>query len=233
MDFGQIRDRIDALVTLGGWSNAFPPPDFAFLANEGLRLFTRETQHNIEDCTITTIQNVALYSVLDPLDPRKWISFFDDALYGGTVWISQTTRDKLRVDNRLWRSTVPGTPVWWYWAGPQLIGLYPPPSTGGTQVTLEGPRHEHVMVEDEDTPSFDDEFHEGVCLFGAWHWGKLHARGEDRAIAEGYLTEALSYTSRYLTSKAGQEAGLVVRRVSRSEQEYMGLGARQSPVFWP
>lgn len=237
MDYQALQARLEALIKLGGWSNAQPPPDYGFLVNEGLRLFTRETQHNIEELTITTVATQATYSIYNVVggvtDRRDWIAFFDDALYQGTIWISQTTRDQLRVDDRLWRSKPAGQPVWWYWASPTEIGLYPVPSTSSVTVNFCGPRHEPKLVNDTDTPLFNEDFHEGVCLFAAWYWGKLHTRGDERSIAIGYQQEALDYTARYRQTMAAQEASLVVRRVSRSPQEYIGLGSKQQPIFWP
>ena len=68
-------------------------------------------------------------------------------------------------------------------------------------------------------------FHEGICLFGAWHFGKLYARGESRQIADAYRVEGLNYARRCKESLAGKEAGHVIRRVSRPAQEYVSLGA--------
>lgn len=241
MTFAEIRDRIEALVKIGGWSNAIPGPDYALLANEGLRLFTRETQHNVEDVSITTVIAQPTYALLQgsPVDTRDWISLFDDALWGGSplplgnAWLSQTTRDQLRISNRLWRQTGTGTPQWWYWSAANQVGLYPVPAIAGVAVSFEGVRHEPRLSLDSSIPLANEDFHEGICLFGAWHWGKLYSRGEERSVAKEYYTEALSYTLRYKESLNSQEAALVQRRVSRPQQEYMNLGSKQSPVWWP
>lgn len=237
MDFLQIRDRIDALITLGGWSNAIPQPDLAQLANDGLRLFTRQAKQNCETLLITTVADQADYDITDPDDPRDWLSFFDDALYNsnlasGASWLQQTTRDNLRIMDRTWRNAPSGTPIYWYWANPTTIGLYSPPSVSDVEITFYGPRHEPVLVSDSQEPLFNEDFHEGICLFGAWLYGKLYARGEERSVAEGYYTEAMVYVASCKQSMAAQEAALVQRRVGRAPQEYMGSGSMMVPL-WP
>jgi len=224
MQFDEIRSRIEVLCKLAGWSNEDPLPNYAFLANEGLRLFTQEAQHNVEDVTITTVANQVAYAVSDSTDSRGWVEMFDDAAYGTTASLYQTTRANLRSDNRLWRQAAAGTPQAWYWASASTIGLYPKPSASGTSVYFQGVRHEPILDADSDTPLCDEVFHEGICLFGAWHFGKLYARGESRQIAEAYRVEAVVYADRCKASLAGKEAGQVIRRVSRSSQEYLGLG---------
>lgn len=232
MDFQEIQSRVEALVKLGGWSNAVPGPDYAYLANEGLRLLTRQTQHNVETKTITTAAQQEVYSLVDSADTRDWIAFFDDALYNTNTWLPQRTRHWLRTLDRLWRQTAASTPAYWYWSGPQEIGLYPKPSASGTTITLNGPRHEPRMSAVDDKPRIEETFHEGICLFGAWHWGKLFSRGEERDVAKEYLMEAQDYVKEYKSQMASQEAGSVVRTVARPPQEYLGMGSRYIPV-WP
>lgn len=230
MTFHELQVRTEALVKLGGWSNAQPAPDYASLVNEGLRNFTRETQHNIEDKTVTTVASQATYLLGDT---PQWIAFFDDALYNGTIWISQTSIDELRSKDRLWRMRPAGVPVWWYWAGPQKIGFFPVPSLSAVNVTFEGARHEPELANDTDVPLVDKDFHEGICLFAAWYFGKLYSRGEERGVAAGYRSEALDYAARYRQTLDAKEASLVVRRVQRAPQEYLGSGAKQFPIYWP
>jgi hypothetical protein len=221
--FDMLRDRTEALIKLGGWSNVIPEPDYAFLVNEGLRMFTREAQHNVEGLSVTTVANQAEYSIVTTGDTREWIELFDDAIYNAASYLPQTTRDRLRMDDRLWRKTAAGTPRFWYWTGPSEIGLYPKPSAV-VAITFEGVRHETRLDADSEAPLLCEDFHEGICLFAAWLWGKLHARGEDREIAKGYYAEALDYTVRCKDSMRSQEAGFVSRQVARPSQEYLNIG---------
>ena len=230
MDFDAIRDRIEALVKLGGFATTVPGPNYAFLANEGLRLFTRESQHNVEELTITTVSGQELYSTLftgsTPVaDTRDWISLYDDAVYNGVSWLPMTTRDKLRAGNPLYRDASNSTPSWWFWTRPfNQIGLFPKPDAV-VNINFMGARHEPVLDAGTDVPLLGADFHEGICLFGAWHWGKLHSRGEEREIAKEYREEALGYTARCKELMANQEAQHFTRQVRRSRPEYMGLGS--------
>jgi hypothetical protein len=232
VDFLQIRERIQALCTLGGWANVQPTPDYAFLGNEGLRIFNRHSQHNIEDITIATVVGQAAYSLVSS-DSRGWITLFDDAIYNSTDWLPQATRDQLRVSNRLWRDAENGTPQYWYWDSPTEIGLFPEPDTVSINVSFQGARHEAVMDADTDTPTLNEDFHEGVCLFGAWFHGKLYSRGEEREIALAYREEALDYVNECKNIVNSQEQNLITRRVIRPVREYMGSGTSRITVTMP
>lgn len=225
MDFSQLRDRVRALLTLGGWSNSEPAPDYAFLVNEGLRQFTLEAQHNAETVTVTTVIGTKEYSLLLPAnDNRSWVHIFDDASYGTTQWLPQTARDDLIESDPLWRQAASSTPNWWYWAGPNKIGLHPTPSAVAS-VYFNGIRHEPVLDADDDTPLAQEEFHEGIALFGAWYHGKLYARGDELAICDRYLAEAKSIAGRCKETEAAKEGRLLVRDVPRTPTEYLGFGS--------
>lgn len=83
MTFKDIRDRIYNLLLFGGWTNTAIKPDYAYLANMGLKLFTQESQHCVEGITLFTVRDQQNYNVQpDPLDKRDWIALFNDAAYG-------------------------------------------------------------------------------------------------------------------------------------------------------
>jgi hypothetical protein len=234
--FLEIQDRIEALVRLGGWSNAVPAPDYPFLGNEGLRLFSRQSQHNVEDVVITTVANQTAYSLFtgNPVDDRVWIAINDDALWNsgtlGAIWLPQATRNQLRAADREWRLRPAGNPEYWYWTKPGAeIGLWSIPSVSSITISMQGPRHEPEMVNDTDEPLLNEDFHEGICLFGAYHWGKTYARGAETDIVRGYYAEAMEYVSKCKQAMVNQEAGLISRRVQRPAQEYMGTGSMQIP----
>lgn len=215
MTLDQIRARITALVKLGGWSNTTPSPDYTFLANEGLRLLTLETQHNIESITVVTVVNQVEYDLTTALDTRRWITLFDDAIYNTGTYLPQTTRDKLRAEDRLWTIAAAGTPKYWYWYGPNSIGLWPKPSSASINVTFNGARHETVLTAGTDEPTINGDFHEAICLLGAWYHGKSYARGEEKEVLMNYREEAYAYIERYRGMTGSQEAGMLVRRVNR------------------
>lgn len=233
MQFDQMRDRVEALCKLGGWSNNEPLPDYAFLVNEGLRLFTAVSQHNVENKTIITVIDQERYSVSDSTDPRGWVLLFDDATYGTTAPLYQTTRTNLRYGNRMWRQAASGTPRQWFWASPTEIGLYPKPSAAGTIAYFQGVRHEPILDADSDVPLLDDDYHEGICLLGAWYQGKATAMGEFADKLAAYRAEGLEFAERAKGVMASQEAGLIIRRVERPAQEYLGLGNMAPAEYWP
>lgn len=233
MTLTEIEARITALVTLGGWSNSSPAPDYTFLANEGLRILTRQTMHIVEDYQLDIIRDQILYEIdTDSDDPRQWIAFNDDAQLNDQTFVPQTTRDNLRVANRNWRSTPSATPVNWYWAGPHKIGLYPAASASGGFIHFQGPRHEPRLVNGTDTPILEEDFHEGICLFGAWHHGKLYARGAEREIAASYFAEGEDYVNRVKEAMDSKEAQFVVRHVQRAPMEYVPNAGMGSVIWW-
>ena len=236
MLFYQIRDRIEALIRLGGWSNSVPAPDLAGIANEGLRQFSNISEHNIQDLLITTANGQGQYPIkTDPNDP-DWINLHDDAQWNASatapIWLPQATRNQLVQADKNWRSRPAGTPCNWYWAGPQVIGLWPVPSQDGMVISFEGARHEAEMVNDGDSPLVDRTFHEGICLLGAWHHGKLYSRMDENALLRQYYEDGKAMAEDFKDTLTAQEAGLIQRRVGRPAQEYMGVGSKQLP-FWP
>jgi len=81
--FKDIRDRIYSLLLFGGWTSTAVKPDYAYLANMGLKLFTQESQHCVEPLTLYTVGGQLTYSAQpDPSDPREWVMLFDNAAYG-------------------------------------------------------------------------------------------------------------------------------------------------------
>ena len=228
MQFDEIRDRIEALCKLGGWSNSDPLPNYAQLANIGLRRFTEVAQHNIEETTISTVNGTAEYSLLTADDQRGWVLIFDDATYTTTRRMYQTSASKLRREDRMWRQKAAGTTSRWFIIQPNVVRLYPPPDTTADTVYFSGIRHEPVMDADSDEPLAPEIFHEGICLYGAWHHGKLYARGEERAIVTQYLQEAKAFADACKAERADQDAPILQRRVSRSVPDYLVLTTYRS-----
>lgn len=235
MDFQHMQERTQALVTLGGWSNVQPPPAYPWLVNEGLRIFSREAQQNREDLNILLVVGQGAYNVItdstEPTDRRQWIWLADDALWNyqtegivGSQPLPQTTEDKLRSQDPAWRNYAPSVPTCWFWSNPHELTLWPTPS----QVVLcnwRGARHVAELVSPLDEPAIDETYHEAACLFAAWHWGKLYARGEERAVAQGYQSEAMELVNRFRMSESARETTLSARRVRRAPQEYMSPGS--------
>jgi len=244
MTFKDIRERIQNLLIFGGWTNTAIKPDYAYLANMGLKLFTQESQHCVEQLVINTQANVQNYHVCkdstNPTDPRDWVSLFNDAAYGfaapvppqlNVAWMPQTALNNLDNMDRLWQFTPAGTPTLWFWYDPQHIGLWPVPAAANTPITWLGNRYEPLMVNDLDTPLVPDVDCEGICLLGAWYHGKLYARGDERETVANYRDEGLAFAYRTKEIMAAKNAELTTRYVSRAPQEYMVSGAKQIPFF--
>lgn len=241
MTFKDIRDRIQDLLIFGGWTNTAIKPNYAYLANMGLKLFTQESQHNIETLPLVTVANQQTYDVhYDPTDPRDWISLFDDAAYGfqapvppqlNVAWLPKTAFNNLDNMDRLWRFTVPSTPILWFWYDPSHIGLWPTPSDDGTPITWMGARYEPTMVNDADVPLVPDVDCEGIALLGAWYHGKLYARGDELVTIANYRDEGMAFAQRTKEIMSAKNAGLTTRYVARAPQEYMVSGAKQIPFF--
>jgi hypothetical protein len=239
VDFQHMQQRTAALVTLGGWSNVSPPPDYAWLVNEGLRIFTRKAQHNREELLISLVVGQSCYRLpadtSAPTDARDWIHFFDDALYNvlpcpggglaliGSSWLPQATENQMRLDDRSWRQYPPSVPIYWYWGNVQEMAVWPPPSQS-VLMQWRGVRHMQKLVASIDSPAINEDYHEAVCLFAAWHHGKLYARGAEREIVAGYAQEAQDLVNDMKQNMASKEATLTTRTVSRPAQEYMPAG---------
>jgi hypothetical protein len=241
MTFKDIRDRIQNLLLFGGWTNTAIKPDYAYLANMGLKLFTQESQHCTETLDITTVANQQYYDVrTDPTDLRDWVALFDDAAYGfaapvppqlNVAWLPKTAINNLDNMDRLWRFTPAGTPQLWFWYDPQHLGLWPTPSNAGTPINWLGSRFEPPMVNDNDMPLVPDVDCEGIALLGAWYHGKLYARGDEIQTIQNYKDEGFAFADRTKEVMSARNADLFTRHVSRAPQEYMSAGSRQIPFF--
>lgn len=234
--FLELQARVQALVTLGGWSNVLPAPNYPYLVNEGLRIFTRESWCNWETLMLTTVVNQGDYDLIadspTPGDDREWIYLSDDALWNvlpdgcgnlSASYLPQASRNQLRKSDPTWRSYSPTQPMFWYWSNSQVITLWPPPTTP-VLCTWEGVRHVPKLEGDMDSPQINQDYHEAIALFGAWHWGKLYARGEERAVALSYKAEAMELVGKYKLNTTSKQASLMQRRVARPAQEYVDSG---------
>lgn len=236
MTFKEIRDRIQSLLIFGGWTNTAIKPDYAYLANMGLKLFTQESQHCVETLSLLTVSDQDKYAVNPyPDDLIDWIALFNTAQYStdnlSFSWLPQTSLANLDNADRLWRNTPAGFPIKWFWYDPKHIGLWPSPSADGISVTWLGLRHEPRMVNDTDTPLVPSMDCEGICLLGAWYHGKLYARGEEIRTVTNYREEGLAFAYRTKEIMSAKNAEMVTRYVSRAPQEYMVGGAKQIPFF--
>lgn len=223
MNFLALRERVQALVTLGGWSNAVPAPDYAFLVNEGLRQFTQRSHHNVENDTFATAVGTAEYSIND--ESRGWISLYDDATYGTTKRLWKTTEQNIRRGDPLWKQVSNGTPAYIWLVNENTVRLYVPPDAIET-VYIRGPRHEPLLDADSDEPLVSDFFHEGIALFGAWYHGKAYARGEEREVVGDYYKEAEQYAMDCRAQHAEQDTGAMVRRIRRTLPDTLYLDHR-------
>jgi hypothetical protein len=221
MTFEEIRNRIKALCTLGGWSNADPGPDYAFLANEGLRLFTQRAQHNVEDETFLSVVDQAEYQIAE--EEPGWILLHDDATYTTTKRLYKTTEQQIRRENPLWKHAESGTPSRIWLVNQNTVRLYPPPDTNGDAIYFRGVRHEPLLTADTQSPLVSEYYHEAICLLGAWSWGKTHARGEELGVLDRFLSEAEGYTNECKQQHAAADTEVFQRKMRRCTPEYIWL----------
>lgn len=243
--YQDMQDRIIALLTLDGWSNGYPLPDPSFLANYGISEFVQETNYNQESAIIQTVAGQAQYAMIsdlpnfppgNPLGPRKWLSWNDDALYnilpgtpGQGQYIFQTTREKLRETDVQYLDLPPSTPLCWYLANDQVIGLYPAPVTSGILIQFSGNRDLPPLVNDTDTLPWMDRYTEACCLFGTVYYAKLQARGEGLQTLARYIAEAMDLAAKFNQAFAAKQSALINRRVARPYPDYMDAG---NSAFW-
>lgn len=67
LTYSDMQQRVNQLLTLGGWSNSQTPPDPAFLVNFGVGQFVQETQTNQRQFAISTVANQTEYSLISGL----------------------------------------------------------------------------------------------------------------------------------------------------------------------
>lgn len=247
LNYSDMQQRVNQLLTVGGWTNSLTPPDLGFLVNFGVGQFVQETQTNQQQGVISTVANQAEYSLISdldnfppgfPLGPRKWYTVNDDALYsynpaaaGSSWYLPQTTRQRLRQNNVQYRDIPSAVPTFWYQANDQSIGLYPPPSTSGTLILFSGNREMEQLQEADDTLPWHDKYVEAACLYGAVFHGKTIARGEEIRTLSRYTNEATALVAEFVQDSVDKEAALINRYVARPTQSYISAGTRY-PFGW-
>ena len=230
MDMSAIQLRIQALVELGGWSNVGSAIDYGKLANEGLRNVTELSQHNVEDLTFNTVASQAEYNLqASPIAATvgpSWIFFFDDASRLTKNILRKTSEANVRRIDPLWNQQSASSPAWWWMSKPDTIRLWPCPSAIEA-VNFRGVRHEPALTDPTQVPLMPEKFHEAICLLGAYHLGKLYARGDDIEVCKGYLAEGNAMAMKLREQMSEADTGVIQRRVRRSQPEYLHMG------IWP
>ena len=217
MTFQEIRTRIQVLCKLGGWDNVDPPPDYAFLANAGVRQFSLEAQANQTNTTVTTVADQSEYALTTTAG--SWLNI-QDASYGTDQPLYKSTESQRRRENPLWFQDASGQPVYYWMVGSDTIKLWPPPSTAGVTIYLRGTQMDPVLTNDTDTPLSPIVFHEAICLFGAWFHGKSYCYGEEKSRAAMYRKEALDIVDKYSENLSAQDDSCIIRRVAKPPVRY-------------
>lgn len=221
MVFSEIRARIGDLIRLAGWSNTETAPDLAYLANHGSREFFTETQILTADTTATSVVGQAEYTLTTP---PEWVRI-TDVLWGTSTPLTQVTEARLRQRMPLWSQEGNGVPLYWWVSKANEIKLHPKPDVASTTIYVHGIRLDAVLDGDSDSPSCPAIFHEGICLLGAYHHGKLYAVGEQRQTLAAYMTEAENIMGRCRDFFAGQDSHALTRRVNRTPATYVNMGS--------
>lgn len=222
MNFERLRDRIENLCRIRGWANSDPVPDYAYLANEGLRQFTQRAHHNTEDGTLITVLDQPEYAI-DADDTPGWVLLYDDSSYGTDLQLRKVTEQKVRLRNPLWKHAESGTPRYIWLVNQNTVRLYAPPDTAGVTVYFRGVRHEPALIDDDQSPLVSEYYHEGIALFGAWSHGKTYATGDDISAVRNYLAEAEQYANHCKQQTAAADTEVFQRRKRRAAPEYMEI----------
>ena len=222
MTYLEIQLRIQRLCTIGGWANVDPPPDWGFLSNEGLRLFSTEAQYMPGETTITTVANQAEY-VLD--SPPNWLSITDDCTYGIDQQLYLADENTTRRQDRMWRQRAADTPRnIWMTNKLNTVRVHPKPSAADITVYIFGWTVDEHMTELDDRPNCRDIYHEGAALFGACHHGDLYARGEEVGILDRYRAKAQGLANKLNDEMANEGATVFQMRMQRRPQDRLILG---------
>ena len=242
MNYFEGQNRVEQLITLGGWSNAQPPPDLGFLFNYGIGEFVRYTEDNQETVVIMTLPGQATYFLTSETNPiigyRKWYSWNDDALWnilpgtpGNGSYLPQSTRQKIRQNDIQYLDCPPSIPYVWYKAQDQQIGLYPAPADGGVLIQFSGNRMLPPLVNYTDEIIWHERYGEACALFGAHYYGKAYARGEELQTLSRYHSEALEMVAEFCQDSNNKEAALINRIVQQPPQDYLDAGTRVIPAY--
>ena len=244
MNFLELQDKTRALLTLPGWANSNPLPEYDVLINAAYKWWAEETQYNVEDADFETLENQPLYdlsvcNIPAGLPPREWILINDDMQYNVIFgeflsgYLPQVSREQLRQNNRNWRLQPSSTPLYWYESGQSnKIGLWPVPNDSNIRISFEGARYPCPLENPDDTPTFNSKYHKGLSYYAACLWAENFAEGDENIRLSGYMKKAEKEKNDFLSSLEAREPGFVVRRVARPPCEYLSAGFRQIPI-WP
>jgi hypothetical protein len=197
MNFTALQARAALLVSLEGWSDAVPAPDWAALVNQAYIQFSWDGECLITNTTVVTVANQAAYTLTG-----QWRRLMD-VVYdsgGANSPVRRSSEEFERYLRADWRVQTGGAPVRYTFAAFNTLALIPPPLAAGVTVAVRGVTEAAPLTSGGDVPSLPDVLHEAIALKAAIFQGKVYAQGEasqrlDRYEAQyrEYVQDALRY----------------------------------------
>lgn len=203
MNFTALQARATLLVSLEGWSDAIPSPDWAALVNQAYVQFSWDGECLITNTTVVTVANQAAYTLTG-----QWRRL-RDVVYdsGGTNSpVRRSSEDFERYLRADWRVQPSGAPVRYTFNPFNTLTLIPPPAAAGVTISVRGAAEATPLVNGSDVPLVPDVLQEAIALKAAIFQGKVYAQGEasqrlDRYEAQyrQYVQDALQYAHGEIT----------------------------------
>lgn len=221
MTFAQLQAYAERLCVLEGWAAATAYPDWGELVNKALAEFSWAGEYYFDQGTITTEASEPEYS-LDTTGLQPW-KRITDVLYDGNQ-IYPVTLVQVRLMNPTWMLEPSGTPQYWWLSRPNLLRLYPAPSSASVSVTIYGYRCEPVLTEADDEPVAPSVYHNDIARIAAALHGETYATSpEQMAKVQQWHIDGAQAALGCRATMGEQEAPLRVSRTVIPRSRRMSL----------
>lgn len=186
----EIILRAQDLAEVGGYAQTARPPLWLDLFKRAYTEFVWETDCRRVSDTFVTVSGQIEHTLTTPY----WKVLLDVIYNTGTNAqpLEKSSDAEIRRMYDDWLVRDAGTPDYWYWVRPNVLGLFPKPDTSNITVTIYGVRGPEPITDISQYPAIQGVYHEALAermyTLVALQW----ARGDERrtllAVQKDYLS---------------------------------------------
>lgn len=215
MNFGELKQELNSLISFEGWTDAKSPLDRGAAINSALAEWSWEAEYWRDETSFTTTADTSAYTLTRPPD---W-KYLSSVIYNDVADLTLTDESALVTVSPLWSIASSGTPDKFLFQSPNTIRLYPTPSASGITVRVRGVRGAATLTADSDIPACPLHYHRHIARLAAYYWGERFAVGDARGRIDMYRKESLSAALDCKADRGNQLSPVLQRRMTLNSRE--------------